>query len=100
MQAAKEAGQTLINDPALRACGRLGWKELGNAFDPSRDGSISQMSHEYGMPFQGATPGEIARQKDGGVWGDQEHEGIEEQARDAGRDADTGREPRQQSRGR
>lgn len=79
--AARAALEELSNDPTLCAYARLGWKELGNAFNLGHEGSVSQGMHEYGMPFSGATPGEIARQKAGGIHGytDHEQEGAEAQ---------------------
>jgi hypothetical protein len=106
-----DAGKEIINDPAIHAYGRLGIKELGNAFNLGHEGSISQSAHEYGMPFSGATPGEIAGQKEGNVYGsggfEQEGAGRGSAENDmmaevqaAGKEAMQGMEQQEQSRGR
>jgi hypothetical protein len=58
----KSLGEFLMNDPAIRAMGRLGIKELSNAADLSRDFvSVSQGAHEYGT-LGSITPGQVHEQ--------------------------------------
>ena len=78
--AAIAVGERLVNDTAIHAFIRQGGQELGNAFDLSRDGSVSLGRQEYGAIFT-ATPGEVTIDR-----ANESKQGMVEQAQDVGRE--------------